>query len=87
MSELFVGLIAIGELLAFIAYVFLTNKEKQKLVNALIAKDAQDMTHLTLADNTKIQPEVNGTPDLIPTDQLTDEQFDEQIQEQLANHG
>lgn len=83
MSDIFVGLIAIGELVAFVAYVYLSNKEKTKLVNALISKNAQDMTNLTLADQTQIKPEVTVPPDLIPTDEMNDEKFDQMIQEQL----
>ena len=42
--------------------------------------------NLTFADNTKITPEIaKQDPDLIPMDQLNDEQFDAHIQGQLSN--
>lgn len=85
MSDIFLGLIAIGELVAFAFYVHETNKEKAKLTNALIAKDAQEMTNLTFADNTKIEPSITSQPELLSTDQMTDEQFEEHIQEEIKN--
>ena len=69
---------------AFIVYVHETNKEKAKLVNALISRNAQELTNLTFADQTTIKPIKPTVEDLIPTDQLTDEQFDEMIDQQNA---
>ena len=86
MSEIFLGLLAILQLTGFICYVYITNQEKAKLVNAIIARNAQEMTNLTLADQTQIKPEVSvPNPDLVPTDQMTDEQFDDHIQQELTN--
>lgn len=54
-AEIFLGLIAIAELIAFGAYVYLSNKEKAKLINALISKQPSDYINATLADHTKIE--------------------------------
>lgn len=83
MSEFFLGVISIGELVAFVAYVYLTNKEKAKLVNALMSKDSTEFVHNTLADQTKIEPEIKSNPDLLPIENLNEEEFDKHIQEEL----
>lgn len=85
-ADIFLGLVCLGLIGAFVLYVRETNREKQKLINALIARNAQETANLTFADNTKITPEVTKPdPDLIPMDQLNDEQFDEHIQATLNN--
>ena len=68
-------------------YVHESNKEKAKLVNALLSKSPQDMVNMTLADQTEIKPQVgpDKDPDLIPMDQLTDEEFDNHIAQELMN--
>jgi len=51
-------------------------KETAKLINALISKNAQEARDLGIADNTKIKFEPKEEmPDLIPTDQLNDEDW------------
>lgn len=67
-------------------YIHQTNKEKAKLINALIAKKPEDMVHMTLADQTTIKPEVGSDikdSDLVPMEQLSDEEFDNHIAKQL----
>ena len=83
MIEVLFTIIILVLLAGFAWYIRESNKEKAKLVNALIAKDATEMTNLTLADQTTIKPEVNREPDLVPMDQVDDEKFDEHIQEVL----
>ena len=59
---------------------YLNNKKQEKLVNSLIAKNANEMTTLTLADQTKVIAEKpTGQSDLIPTDEMNDEQFQTMI--------
>ena len=50
-------------------------KERNKLVNALIAKNAQDMVNLDLADKTEIKAQVPDKPEFVPLDDLTNEEF------------
>lgn len=54
--------------------------ERQKLVNALMAKNAQEQANLDMADKTKIKVENEVQPvippDLVPENQMTDEEFD-----------
>ena len=55
------------------------NKERFKLINALIAKSAEEAMNLTLSDNTKLKIEKPKLPDLVPLDEATDEEFMEAI--------
>lgn len=56
-----------------------------KLVNAVIAKNASEARDLGLTDKVgKIPAEPQGTgPDLVPLDELSDEEFDKHIGNQL----
>lgn len=56
-AEIFLGFIALGELLAFVGYVYLSNKDKTKLINALIAKDSQELFNLNMAEKFKVEKE------------------------------
>lgn len=69
-------------LIGFLEYE--NRKERAKLVNAIMAKNNQEMVNLTLADHTKVEPVRSSTPpdDLIPTDELSDEMFEKMIAEQ-----
>lgn len=61
-------------------------KAQNKLINALLSKTPQDLTNLTLADHTTIKPEVTkADPDLVPTDQMTDDEFMDHIHAQNLN--
>lgn len=82
MIEILLTIIILGLIGAFAFYVHESNKEKAKLVNALIAKEPQDLINMTLADQTTIKPEVSQ-PDIMPFDQLGDEEFDQHIQDEL----
>lgn len=44
------------------------------------------MVNMTLADQTEIvKPEVNRPSDVVPMDQLSDEEFDQHIQDDMTN--
>lgn len=80
MNELIFGTIILSLLVGFGWYVREQSRERSRLINAILAKDSQDYVNRTLAENTKIEPIVNkGDPDLIPTDELSDDQFMEHI--------
>jgi len=65
-------------LLAFMEYQ--NRKERAKFLNALIAKNAQEMQGLEHSD--KIDPNKKSPlPDLIPSENLTDEEWYEKIKE------
>ncbi len=61
--------------------------DKNKLINALVARKPEELRDLTLAD--KVGPIAPAPeqkpPDMIPMEQLSDEDFDSAIQDQLAN--
>ena len=52
--------------------------EKNKLINALLAKNAQDLASLDLIDKTEVK-QVEKQPDLIPAEDLNDKEFKEVI--------
>lgn len=83
MIEALLTVIILALIGAFSFYVHESNKEKAKLVNALIAKDAQELTNLTLADQTTIKPQVKQ-PDLVPFEDMGEAEFDKHIEDQLA---
>ncbi len=83
-SVLFMVYIAL--LVAFTFYVQETNKEKAKLINALIAKTPEQARDLNLSD--KVQPihlPKVVPSDLIPMEQLSDDDFDKHIQSELQS--
>jgi hypothetical protein len=83
MIELVFGLIIIALLAAFVLYVKESNAEKAKLINALVAKSPEQFRDLNLADKVApLKPDVKP-PDIIPLDQMTDEEFDNHIAQQL----
>lgn len=62
--------------------------DKNKLINALVARKPEEYRDLVLADKVTpitTPPQAQQSPDLVPLDQVSDEDFDAHIQEQLAN--
>lgn len=54
-------------------------KERKSLVNALMAKDSQELLNLELADKTKIAVTPEEKPDLTETSSLSDEEYEKVI--------
>ena len=60
--------------------------EHAKLINALIARNPEQMRDLTLADKVQpIKPQEQSQPDLVPESSLSEEDFDLAIKSQLEN--
>lgn len=53
--------------------------ERAKLINALLAKNAQEQVQLDLADKTQIKAEAPKKTDLVPLDDLSDKEFKEAV--------
>lgn len=87
MSEVILGIIILFLITAFCWYIREQNAERVKLINHILSKTTQDYVTRTLADATeKIKPEVNPIDsDLVPFDQLNEEDFDKHIQQTLGN--
>lgn len=88
MTDITFGIIILALLGGFSWYVYKQEQKEAKLINAILSKDSQEYVSRTLAENTKIKPEINGAeeePDLMSMDQLTDEGFDSHIQAMLNN--
>ena len=76
---LFAVIVVLCILLAFMEYQ--NRKERAKFLNAIIAKNAQEMQGLE--NNDKINPNKNASmPDLMPTENLTEEEFNAYIKSQ-----
>ena len=79
-------LIVIAILSLLLAYEKRSSRiERAKLINAVIAKTAQDQVNLDLADKTKIkevEAKPPAPPDLISTDQLSDTDLLKQIRKE-----
>lgn len=60
-------------------------KERAKLVNAIMSKNASDLASLDFVDKQPAPKDVSQTPpDLVPFEGLDEEEFDKHIQEQLG---
>ena len=54
--------------------------ERNKLINALLAKNAQEMVNLDLADKTQIKAQVpQKEPDLSPIENVSQEDFEKAV--------
>lgn len=55
-------------------------REREKLINSLISRNAQDLANLELAEKvTKIEPPQLEDPDLVNISDLSDEEFQKRI--------
>ena len=63
-------------------YIYLENKNKNKLINSLVAKNSQDFSNFELSDKmdkVKVEPQPDISEDLKALSDLTDEEFDEKV--------
>ena len=70
--------------LAFLSwYIYLENKQKNKMINSLIAKNSQDFSNFEMADKIEKIKQQEPTPEIPPDLQevssLDDETFDKKI--------
>lgn len=89
MNELILLGILAGINLAFLAfhayYVREVNKEKSKLVNALISKNAVELRDLELTEKVKpIETAVDKPQDLVPEADITNDEFDKAIKKEIG---
>ena len=84
MNELInVGILA-GIILAILVYhayyVREVNKEKSKLINALISKNATELRDLELTEKVEpIKTAIDKPSDLVPEAEMTDEEFKKSV--------
>ncbi len=76
------GLTNLGTL-AYIAWSnYLENKEKAKTINALIAKNSQELLNHEMADKiqeVKTEPQIEMPPEFVEESSLSDEEFDAKV--------
>ena len=71
-----------GTLGAFTYYIYLESKEKQKTINALIAKNSQEFLNHEFSDKTdkiKVEPQPDLRADLEELKDLSDGEFDKNV--------
>lgn len=72
----------LGTLGAFAFYIYTESREKQKTINALIAKSSQEYINHEMVDKTqkiKVEPQTDLRADLEELQDLTDTEFDEKV--------
>lgn len=57
---------------------YFATKERNKFINAITSKNAGEQAMLDMGD--KVKPEPSKPPDLIPLDNLTDEEYKKYIE-------
>ncbi len=91
MIEIISLLVLTGTIIALLVMIVLrereTRKEVDKLLNALLAKNATELTNLTVADNTKIQygNQDPQQPEYLETNTVSDSIFDKAIAKELED--
>ena len=55
--------------------------ERNKLINALLSKNAQDLANLELADKTQIKAELPKEPNFVPPENLSQEDWEKVIKQ------
>ena len=76
------GLTNIGTLAVFGWYLYLENKEKAKIINALIAKNSQEYLNHEMVDKiqeVKTEPPIEVPQEYREVSDLTDEEFDDKV--------
>jgi len=64
---------------------YLDRKERKTMINALMAKNAPELTNLEWAQNTKVNlKEQESEPDLVPLDSVSDKEFSKVIEDEIA---
>jgi hypothetical protein len=59
--------------------------ERNRLVDTIISKNAQEAANLRYMDKLPKQDNKSSVPDLIPLDEVPDEAFEKLLRKQLAN--
>lgn len=63
-----------------------SRKERKSMLNAILAKDNQELVNLELADRTQIKaPKEEEYPDFVESDGISDETYAEIIKNTLPN--
>ncbi len=90
MIEIISLLVLTGTIIALLVMIVLDRRENKKtqdkLINALIAKTAQELVNQTVADNTKVQYGNNldpQQPEYLETNTVSDSIFDKAIAKEL----
>lgn len=83
-ADIMLGIITLAVIAGHCYYVREANKEKSKLVNALIAKTPEQLRDLDMADKAPLSP-VPTPADLIPEQELSLEEWEKNILNHESN--
>jgi Tfp pilus assembly protein PilE len=83
-----IDVVLVVVILALIGYIsfkeWLSAKERNKYLNAIIAKNSQELANLELVDKTEIKSTPLNDPEFIPVDQASDNMFMKAIQNEIG---
>jgi hypothetical protein len=75
-------ILVIAVLCVMLAYErYMMNCEREKLINALISKNAQELGELERVAKTNPEPQVEKEPEYTPAESISDKKFDELVKE------
>ena len=79
-------IIVLAVLLGYMEYS--NRKERENMLNAIVARDNQELVNLKLADKTKIENKVEEPKeDLVETNDLSDEDYDKFVLGKETDNG
>lgn len=77
--------IVIALLIAFNAFhLWITRKERDKFINALIAKNARELQDIEFTEKVKTEPQKEKPPDLIPESEAPEDEWMKAIEKEIA---
>jgi len=79
MTEIILGLLVLGQSVLIALVLKQSKDERSKLVNAVIAKDAQELAILETVDKIKPVEEPKMPSDWVAESELSDEEFENRI--------
>ena len=84
-SEILFGVVALGLVGLNIWEKYESKKERARFINAILSKTPEQFRDLELTDKVKpIKPPVQTEPNLIPTNEATDEEFEKMIKKEIS---
>ena len=70
-------ILILSGLMGFMDYS--NRKERKSLINAILAKNNDELVNLELADKTKVEIGKDEEPDIVPSDTVSNEEYEKLI--------
>lgn len=84
MTDLLFGIIILALIICFVFYVKETNKEKARLINALVSRTPQDYVNAQMTEKVKPIEPMKPEQQLIDEHELGQEEWEEAIKASLT---